>query len=166
MPRVKKYGSYKKKTHWAKQLILVGIDSSSSQSNTVAANGNAVSIPTPNIVTVGNFRVKGDITLPSSTIGVNSYCFIFIAYVPEGVNVDNNTAIGQWFEKHPEYVMAWKPVPLPAGSEGSGAQSAVFSLSSNLKRRLNSGDTVRLMMYSNTGAIKFNGAVEFYAKAN
>lgn len=136
---------------------------------TLVKNPAQSSNPTPSIVKTGNFKVSIDslVTYPSGTTETANAVFqFFIAYVPEGwVQTDLNGLI----TSHPEWILASKTA---GGSYAVGATH--FSLdtvnfSSRLKRNLNSGDSIQLLVTSNTQAssqIRFNGHVRYWTCAN
>lgn len=91
------------------------------------------------IVKIGRVRIKGVL---SSTTGASMSYIIGIAYVPEGY-VINQTATSiadlgnTFFYKHPEWIMCWTRMDYSNGGQGNE-----FSLSSRLKRNLNTGDQI------------------------
>lgn len=117
-------------------------------SSALVTNSATTSIPTPTILKCGNFKLKGDLRLAyslgsgGSTVSVAG-CVAYIVYVPEGYDVN-----AQIVYQHPEWIMAWTPVDmnLVPNNVSSSQDVQKFSISSRLKRNLNSGDRVMLMM--------------------
>lgn len=106
-------------------------------SRNITDGGGNVSSAT--IIKTGRFRIKG--VLSVNTGAAMSY-IIGIAYVPEGY-VINQTATGignlgnTFFYKHPEWILCWTRMDFSNASQGNE-----FSLSSRLKRNLNTGDQI------------------------
>lgn len=110
--------------------------------NTVS--GSSVSTAS-SILKCAHIKIKG--VLPLGMIqGQNA--LITLMYCPEGVNpnlastsLDN---IGSTiFYSHPEWIMAWTRMDY-----ASFSQKNEFSLTTRLKRNLNPGDTIRLIVYN------------------
>lgn len=117
-------------------------------SSALVTNSATTSIPTPTILKCGNFKLKGDLRIAYSLEGGGTTvtiagCVAYIVYVPEGYDVN-----AQIVYQHPEWIMAWTPVDMNlVGSNVSTSQDVQkFSISSRLKRNLNSGDRVMLLM--------------------
>lgn len=114
----------------------------------LVSNSATTSIPTPTILKCGNFKLKGDVRIEyqlgsgGHTIRVAG-CVAYIVYVPEGYEVN-----AQIVYLHPEWIMAWTPVDMNLVNTSNYASQDVqkFSISSRLKRNLNSGDRVMLLM--------------------
>lgn len=91
------------------------------------------------IIKVGRVKIKGVIT-SSTTTGIGMSYIIGIAYIPEGYAI-SQTANGlgslgtSFFYKHPEWIMCWTRMDYSNAGQGNE-----FSLSSRLKRNLNTGD--------------------------
>lgn len=92
------------------------------------------------ILKTTRFRFRGVISA-----NVNAYCSLlyFITYVPEGasalfVSSGNLTDLGNYgFYAHPEWVMAWGRKDFSNSTQGNE-----ISLTTKLKRNLNSGDSI------------------------
>lgn len=120
-------------------------------SRNITDGGGNVSSAT--IIKVGRFRIKGVLSVSSTGIGV-SY-IIGIAYVPEGYSINQTASdIGNlgntFFYKHPEWIMCWTRLDYTNASQGNE-----FSLSSRLKRNLNTGDQIvvfRIAVNSSTNS--------------
>lgn len=95
------------------------------------------STPNPVIVKFGRFKMKGDLRYSASAARAVSSCMVYVLYVPEGSNVDQN-----FITAHPEYLLGWTCLSLESGGS--------FSLSSGLKRNLNSGDSIKIFFYADT----------------
>lgn len=100
-------------------------------------NASDSSVPNPVIVKFGRFKMKGDLRYSASAARAVSSCMIFVCYAPEGISL-NQTLI----TLHPEYLLGWTCLSLESGGS--------FSLSSGLKRNLNSGDKIQVFFYADT----------------
>ena len=153
MPRRRYYRRYTRvvtpKKKWASNIVQDGITTSTS--STIVQNSAQASLPTPVIVKCGNFRVQGDIavTYTSGSSRIIPLNF-FLLYVPEGVTPSDGL-IGQ----HPEWIMAWtaieSPIALNASNNTVGGNK--FSVTSRLKRNLNSGDRVVAILQSRDASV-------------
>ena len=97
------------------------------------------------ILKAGRVKVKGVIL---SGMAQGQTCLLAIIYLPEGVsavaqNAAMNTQGNSIFYTHPEWVMAWTRVDYT-----NAAQRNEISLTSRLKRNLNPGDKLALVMYN------------------
>ena len=151
MPR--KYFRSTKKTyskHWAKHIAIAPLNSVNfnTQTFTLCANSSLLSSPTPSLIKCGNFTYRAEVQMTDTSAGSDTWAFCYISYVPEGINLPNNQELGAWFEKHPEYVMAWKPIPIRQLNDQ--ATNDVITVSSRMKRNLNSGDKIIVALYTNT----------------
>lgn len=94
-----------------------------------ANSASTTAAPTATVIKCGNFKISFEVET-----GAGNYQFAtgraFIMFVPQGtiVNVD-------WPQLHPEYIMAWRSLQV------GGSVNAV-TMQSRLKRNLNSGDKV------------------------
>lgn len=142
----------------------------------LAENSSTNSTPTPIILKVGNFKVQGDVSLNMSTghPGVLAPSVIVIVfYLPEGVSVSGTTA-ATVVSQHPEWIMAWKQLDLGVAVPNTSGYLAggSFSVSSRLKRNLNSGDKVCIACLTDitgtggTIAVKVNCTSQFWTCAN
>lgn len=121
-------------------------------SRNIADGGGNVSSAT--IIKVGRVRIKG--VLLSNTTGIGMSYIIGVAYVPEGYNISQTSApIGNlgdsFFYKHPEWIMCWTRIDY-----SNASQQNEFSLSSILKRNLNTGDRIivfRIAVNSTTNTV-------------
>lgn len=115
----------------------------------LAQNKTQAGSPTPVILKCGNFKLKGDMRLYLSTSSSASAqfagCIAYIMYVPEGV-----TTSSALVQQHPEWIMAWSPINVNIEYVQSGTAVTQnvekFSMSSRLKRNLNSGDKVVMVL--------------------
>lgn len=133
------------KKKWASNIIQDTLTTSTS--STVVQNSTQSSTPTPVIVKCGNFKVQGDVAVTSQSVQTARVLPLtfFLIYVPEGVT-PSDSLIGQ----HPEWIMAWTTIDcglIYSGSTGVYAANK-FSVTSRLKRNLNSGDRVVAILQS------------------
>ena len=103
----------------------------------ISKNSVDINIPNPVIVKFGRFKMKGDLRYSASAVRAVSSCMVYVMYVPEGVTLDQN-----FITQHPEYLLGWTCLSLESGGS--------FSLSSGLKRNLNSGDRITVFFYADT----------------
>ena len=106
------------------------------------ATGDANSVSSA-VLKAGRIRYKGVI---SSTMSAGQSAIIAIVYLPELINAAttaiNYADIGNTvFYSHPEWVMAWTRVDFT-----NAAQRNEVSLYSRLKRNLNPGDRIVLLL--------------------
>lgn len=164
MPRKSYYKPYKRtygpKAHWASNIVQKDLSYPTVYqelcSNAVQAP-NAP--PTPIIIKAGNFKIKGDGTASASG-AVN----VFIMYLPESwgtTETDLNSAVSS----HPEWVMGWTTLNI---SSAAGNDVNAFSITSRLKRNLNSGDRIVLFVQPVGGNKSFTLAftAQFFTRAN
>lgn len=91
------------------------------------------------IVKTGRFKFKGTVF---QVAGADVTHLIGLAYIPEGYTIpqtsSSNDNIGEcFFYRHPEWILAWTRMDY-----NNAAQRNEFSLSSKLKRNLNTGDQI------------------------
>lgn len=151
MPRRRYYRRYTRvvpaKKKWASNIITgtIGTAGSGEADNlTLVANSSPTATPTPVIVKTGNFKIQGDAYLDVRTGGgnISVAARVFVLYTPEGVTSDFATVIGQ----HPEWIMGWTQLDLPITNAAAIAAGNRFTLSTRLKRNLNSGDKIRIVV--------------------
>lgn len=131
------------KKKWASNFINFGLTTGIKTTHTLVENSSESATPTPVIVKCGNFKVQGDIGLNSTdSVSLATYMTLYILFVPQGwADVDIETIP----QKHPEWIMGWTVVDMPISSPGKTAGNK-FSITSRLKRNLNSGDKVVIYM--------------------
>ena len=165
MPR-KNRRTAKIKVPWARHIQPFNL-TQTSRVTILCENSSAMTTPVPSIITAGNFKCQGHFNLPSSYEGsYDSYCFLIIFFLPEGISITSNPDIEQWCKRHPEFVLVWHALnPSPQIGSETIIPSSAFQCSSRLKRKLNSGDRICMGCYSN-GAMHINGMVEWFTKSN
>lgn len=88
--------------------------------------------PTPVILKFARIKIKGDIRFnvpdPSNWVSAVVYC----VYCPQAI-----VQTAEIVTQHPEYVLGWSSISMDSGN--------TFSLTSTLKRNLNSGDSIKLL---------------------
>lgn len=148
MPRYYKYKRYYKKVFpkkkWASNIKSDNVDMTLTTSSTFVARDvllckNAVQTdyPTPVILKFGRLKLKGDIRFSNTNVSQFTSCMVYCLFVPEG-----STPSIDLISKHPEYLMGWTSVSLDSGS--------TFSMTSTLKRNLNSGDGIYVLFQIDT----------------
>lgn len=147
MPRRRYYRrSYRPalKKKWASNIIQDTVTTTNYK--TLVINSIQTSTPTPIIVKCGNFKVQGDVmvTTSSSTPARPVPLILYLLYVPEGV-----TPADSLVGNHPEWVMGWTAIDTQfIGSNAGNYSGNKFSITSRLKRNLNSGDRVVAILQS------------------
>lgn len=148
MPRYARYKRYYRKVYprkrWASNIKtfsqLVNISPSSTSNTTsfvVCRNSQSDVTPTPIVLKFGRFRMKGDIRTSAPNAERVTSVNVFVAFVPEGAVIDST-----FITKHPEYVLGWTTLSMDTGNS--------FSLTSTLKRNLNSGDSIQILFTIDT----------------
>lgn len=143
MPRYYKYKRYYKKVfprkRWASNIKSDTLDMTLNTGSTsifketlLCRNSVQTSQPTPVILKFGRLKIKGDIRFSATNVAQFTSCMIYCVFVPEGSTLNINL-----ISNHPEYLLGWTSVSLDSGS--------TFSLTSTLKRNLNSGDSIALL---------------------
>lgn len=145
-----------------KMICQTVVPTGSSGQGVVSAN---------NIVKTGNFKVKGDYIFTNTS---SHYSIIlYVVFVPQGIS-PNNTAVSNdnlgtsLFFSHPEWVLCWTRFDTKEDASNH------FSMSSRLKRNLNSGDQIMFgaLIIKKTDTIgvsptfNFRATACYYARAN
>lgn len=154
------------KKKWASNLLQGTIGAGTDDSIALVSNSSQSATPTPIIVKAGNFKVQGDVTIVSSTV-TSAVVNVFLLYAPEGIGA-SSTALTSSLSAHPEWVMGWTTVDAPTISSGSSWQGAnKFSISTRLKRNLNSGDKIYLFVqYSSGVSVRCDYTAQWFTCAN
>ena len=133
--------------------ITVGAGVNAFYYRTVVANGFRTDttgaalavVSSAQILKCGRFKFKG--CIPTSQ---NYFSFtVFISYVPEGYTLTQGVVNDQnIFYQHPEWIIGWTRKDYSASS-----QSNEISITSRLKRNLNTGDQIMVgVMVTNSAA--------------
>lgn len=149
--RTRKYTRYRRRANWAANIqelsyTITNINIGANVNTfTLAENPVQSNTTVSTIYTVKNFEINYTIESPSTNTTIinnlEDFC-VYIVYVPQGMTVGIN-----YNNQHPEYVMAMKFVGSPASDGNQEYQP--YKISSRLARRLNTGDSIQLL-------IKFN----------
>lgn len=142
--------------------------------STRIGNNGSTSVSAAQVLKTGRWKYRGVILGPTSGV---SYVF-YLVYVPEGYFSSSddftistsNTGLDIFYQ-HPEWVLAWTRKDYI-----SSDQSNEVSLTSRLKRNLNTGDSIqmRVLIYNYSGSsltIQANtqfvkGTVSYCCRAN
>lgn len=104
-------------------------------------NSIQASNPTPVLIKFGRCKAKFDITPLVTAANQNTmFCIVYLMFVPQGIDLGQPDIVQPFVRNHPEYIMAWQQISLDSPSS--------LTLSSKLKRNLNSGDSVQLIFHS------------------
>lgn len=172
MPRryYRKRTTLKPKKKWASNIVIRNYTINSGTPQPIiplVVNSAQAGTPTPVIVKAGNFKVNADIHVSVTGADTPTQFMAVVMYVPEGLSISNNAALGTLVAAHPEYIMAWRQ--FDTTSTSATAQQVNFS--SRLKRNLNSGDSVVYgILWTDTGAainnIHASVTVQYWTCAN
>lgn len=143
MPRYYKYKRYYKKVfpkkRWASNIKSDNVDMTLNTSSTtvfrdvlLCKNAVQTDYPTPVILKFGRLKLKGDIRYSQTNVAQFTSCNVYCLFVPQG-----STPTIELISNHPEYLLGWTTVSLDSGS--------TFSMTSTLKRNLNSGDGIYVL---------------------
>lgn len=172
MPRARRYtrAVYRPKKRWASHLFHFGATTQSDYLNVkLAENSESTQVPTATIIKTGNFKVNIGLTLNrSQSLRAGYNVTVAIMYIPEGVQVNSGSAIEEMMMKHPEWVLACKYKTFQPIDEEE-TMTTNLEVSSRLKRNLNSGDTVNILVRTSANfvsSIGLAGIVRFWSKAN
>ena len=119
--------------------------------NATEVDAGGVVTPTPTIVKTGNFKVQCDCSVIITHPGVVQ-AMMYVLYIPEGVFTPNNpaadyTTLGAIITRHPEWILSWRQFSSDAMDTRGNLERVSFS--SRLKRNLNSGDKVYVVLLVN-----------------
>ena len=138
---------------------------------TLVENKSETTSPTPVIIKTGNFKLQADLYFDGAASGSSVVATLYIAYVPQGWSLTPTSSAASLVANHPEWIMAWRV--LESGyvdGNNSLVDSNRFTMSSRLKRNLNSGDSVAaIVIYDNllAGAVgHIKGKCQFWTCAN
>lgn len=136
---------------------------------TLVQNSLSSTTPTPVIIKAGNFKVQGDAFFVTSA-ATQVELSIYVVYLPEGINPSNAAEYQALITAHPEWILAWKFVSANRVTQSATDQSMTFSLTSRLKRNLNSGDKIALVGIATAGSsltsANFAGLCQYWTCAN
>ena len=143
MPRYYKYKRYYKKIfpkkRWASNIkqdtVVVPLPTNATavdETVLLCQNSAQTSTPTPVILKFGRLKLKGDIRFSATNVAQFTSVNVYVVFVPQGNTLDTTL-----ISNHPEYVIGWTVCSLDTGSS--------FSLTTTLKRNLNSGDSIYIL---------------------
>lgn len=108
----------------------------------ICTNALQTANPTPVLLKFGRCKIKVDVqplVIPTTT--VNSISLVaYLTFIPQGVNMNDSQIVYDLIKNHPEYIMAWQQISLDSPSS--------MTISSKLKRNLNSGDSIYVIFIS------------------
>lgn len=115
----------------------------------LAENKTETTSPTPVIIKAGNFKVQADFYVtvldPSTTIAGHAPTgILYVMYWPEGIGVTTPASAQTLIQNHPEWIIGWRTIDFDSLNVSGGQSLGVtrVSLTSRLKRNLNSGDKI------------------------
>lgn len=117
---------------------------------TVCTNSAQNATPTPVLIKFGRLKISGDIRFvdDNNAYANSSSCILYVMFVPQG-SILNSDLIQQ----HPEYLLGWTTISMDSAS--------AFSLTSSLKRNLNSGDSIQLYFGVNVNGTVVNKMLSY-----
>lgn len=138
----------------ANQTTNISTNSSASFGRSVCTNASRITATATNetsaaqVLKTGRWKFKGIIT----NVTTNMFYIIYLIYVPEGYMplTSDQTGLegGDIFYRHPEWVIAWTRKDYV-----SIEQNNEISITSRLKRNLNTNDSVQLrVLVQNIGS--------------
>ena len=169
------------KKKWGSNLIAVDmsvVNPSGSTADrgyhviTLAANKTETNAPTPVVIKTGNFKLQADYWTinQSTTLPTGPEVKCFIVFVPQGMEPTNYASAAGLINNHPEWIMAWKVVDSGSVNANTSVDFNKFSMSSRLKRNLNSGDSVMCLLLvegiSPQTTVSVKGLCQFWTCAN
>lgn len=129
----------------------------------LVVNSTDMSTPTPIIVKTGNFKLYGTLNTSISESDILKLWNVtaYVMYCPQGYTYSSLADI----TNHPEYIMGRTTLRFVPG------QNSTCSLSSRMKRNLNSGDKVCLVLFTTkdsalTGSLIMYLNWQYYTCAN
>lgn len=141
------------KKRWASNILQGSL--STSNFGVICENSAGTATPTPVIVKCGNFKVQGDVMYNTQGGSSNTLANLnfFLLFVPEGIT-PSDALIGT----HPEWIMGWKTIDVGVirSTSETAVAAATFSMSSRLKRNLNSGDKIVAILQSGESRLTAN----------
>lgn len=143
----------------------------------LAENSTEANSPTPVIVKVGNFKIQADFSVAVNTpttyvVGHAPTGILYVMYWPQGISASGTIQARTLIQNHPEWIMGWRAIDFDTISVNAGESVGVskLSLTSRLKRNLNSGDKiVCIAMIQNLPAattFSARGMCQFWTCAN
>lgn len=116
----------------------------------LVVNSLQAATPTPVIIKTGNFKLQFEYqftSVPSGTVNGASMN-AFVVYAPEGIVLDSYANCSAYVNAHPEYIMGIKSIDIGRVDGNTN----VTTMSSRLKRNLNSGDRIVLIVLGKLAA--------------
>lgn len=135
----------------------------------IAANASDSHLPSVPVVQVTRINFQGQLGTAGTA---NLDWFAYIMYIPEGMDAGLAT-VDNWIafiNQHPEYIMARRIVD---PGDVSNNTTATISLQTRMRRNLNSGDQVVLLLIahsltapSTARNLDIYGQLSYYTKVN
>lgn len=150
MARYYKYKRYYKPVYprkrWASNIgnLSTRITFSQGQTTSIGAtdlctNSAQTSTPTPVLLKFGRCKVKIDVNpITVSKESANTISLVaYLTFVPQGYDLGQPNVAYNLIKNHPEYIMGWQQISLDS--------PGTMTISSKLKRNLNSGDSIYII---------------------
>ena len=168
----------KPKKKWASNIYPLSTESISIgnwqyiDKTTLVENSIQSGAPTPVILKAGNFKTQLDFTYilnGSSSLEISA----FIIYIPEGTEPTTYSDAQILVQRHPEWIMAWKYASMDYATSNVSSGTETINFSTRMKRNLNSGDKVMLLIMActsssnvNITAFRMGGLSQYWTCAN
>lgn len=156
-----KYSSLMKSTNSTQTLTSGQTEQISAYD--LVSNSVESATPAPTIIKFARVKMTGTVstTVPATSIGNLYYTKLFVMYCPQSYTYDSFSKI----TAHPEYIIAHRDLTL------NPAQRTSFTMSSRLKRNLNSGDKIQYVIVvgkesSLVGAVSMVFDYQYYVRNN
>lgn len=131
--------------------------------NDLVSNSIETATPAPTVIKFARVKITGTVstTVPTTSIGSLYYTKVFIMYCPQSYTYDSYSKI----TAHPEYIIAHRDLTI------NPTQRTSFTITSRLKRNLNSGDKIQYVIVvgkesSLTGAVSLVFDYQYYVRNN
>lgn len=162
------------KKKWASNIgqlsyTMTAPASSADPGKVLVQNAAQSSNPTPTILKAGNFKASVDVSLSySSSPASLPNCTVYILFLPEGISINTANDLLAVVSSHPEYVMAWRKLDFDFVNSAGTFNTSSVTMSSRLKRNLNSGDRIYFGLYpaGSAATITIQGTVQFWTCSN
>lgn len=133
----------------------------------IAANNNDSHIPAVPVVQVTRINIQAQLG-SGQLSGMDWYAYL--VFIPENTTLSSTSQWIDYIYAHPEYLMARKIVESDNAMDNT---SVALSMSTRLKRNLNSGDKIYLLLVarvlgtvSGSKTLPIHAEVTYYSKVN
>lgn len=169
MARTTRRKYYKRKiARWAPNIAKVRDSITANASGVFSANSTLAFNPAQSSASVSqtytakNFDITFTLESPQGGYSFIEGVTIYIMYVPQGMTVGND-----YYQLHPEYILNYKYIGSPSGSQ----YSQPIRVRTRMARKLQTGDQIILYVNgsntdTNNHILNIDGVVRWWTKAN